>query len=117
MATIATIELELVNNYVEVITTYEAPKGEKGIIKNSRWSLKDSYFQRLYLNTSKPEEITDIEIINTITGGRLYITYTQLDEGKISVSGEAIDSDGLLNFLSKYTAYVVLPETSGTLLK
>ena len=109
MATIATIDLQLVNNYVEVITTFEAPEGEKPIIKNSHWSLKDSYFQRLYLITSKPEEITGIEIINTITGGRLYISYTELDEGKIILSGEPTNPSGLLNFLSKYTAYVVLP--------
>ena len=117
MATVSRIDLELANNYVEITTTYEAPKGEKGIIKNSNWSLKYSYFQRLYLSTSKPEEITEVEIINTITGNRIYITYTQLDEGIVSLNGEPIDSDGLINFLSKYTAYVVLPETSGTLLK
>lgn len=119
MATITQIELELSNNYVNLTTTFEEPAVPKPIQyqKTQHWSLKDSYFDRLYLNTNKPNEVVGIEIINTITGGRLYITYTQLDEGIVSLNGEPINSDGLINFLSKYTAYVVLPETSGTLLK
>ena len=104
---IAGINLELKNNYVQLTTHFETPKGEPIVqSKKTHWSLKDSYFQSVNLNTSKPDEATDIEIINSFNGARIYINLEMVEAEKIYLDGNAIDKDSLIDFLSKYTAYV-----------
>ena len=109
MVTISQIELELINNYVEITTSYAAPKGDPiPEPKIQHFSLKDSYFDRVYLNASKPNEFTDIEITNSINGNIIYFNLILIDQGLVYLNGEPVYLEGVLDFLSKYTAYVVL---------
>lgn len=104
MAEITTMSFDLADNYVEFITTFADPSGGKPIIKKNYFSQRGSYYNRRFMNLTKPTELTDFEIVIRDNGSRLYITTLFIDQGNVLVGGEPTSVDGLENFLNKYTA-------------
>jgi len=104
MATIQEMKFVLDENYVEVTTILEDPSDPKGIENYSHWSLRDSYYERLYLNKALPLELTAFEIINSFNGNRIYVNWLLFGDDKILINGTPANPSGFENFLRKYTA-------------